>query len=255
MRPVVFSRFSLLAAAAASVALVPEAHASFVGRSLTLPGRTAELGLGLGLGREDFPDATGLGLNLELGYGFGSGLELRLRTGVRFGHDGRITRADEYGRTFQTETYGTGGDSFANPEIALRWSLARGSAAELGLDARVFLPVGSDIGVMIALPVLLRLGSVRLDTGVYVPILFYDPTQTIVSIPLHLWIQISGGTYLGPQLGFRFRDGDTTVPLGFGFGRVLSGRTELRLWLLFRDVSDSGDAKNFGAGVGFSFVF
>jgi hypothetical protein len=220
-------------------------------RGLILPPSVWELGLGLGLAREDAPDALGFGLNFELGGALTSRLELRLRSGVAFSREGRLTRADIYGRPFETETYNRGGDTLANPEIGLRWVLVRLTAVELGLDTRATLPVGSPFGLLIGLPVNLYFGGrVKLETGIFVPIVFYDDVWTIVSIPLHLWINLDSGLYLGPLTGVRFRDGGgTDVPLGFGLGTSLASDADLRLWILFPDVSESGGAKDFGAGV------
>ena len=57
-------------------------------------------------------------------------------------------------------------ETLANPEIWMRWSVARGQVAELGLEARAFLPIeaGTRFGVMFAAPLRLRLGAVRVDT-------------------------------------------------------------------------------------------
>jgi hypothetical protein len=245
---------SVLAAVLGTCVALPRAAeaARYVYRPLTLQRGTWELGLGLGVGRLDAPDATGLGLNLEAKVGLTSFVQLGLRSGVRFGNDGQITRADIYGRTFETETYGTGGDDVANPEVSLRWALVHGGIVELGLDGRIYLPFDDDFGFMVALPMLVHLGGVaRLDTGVYVPVIMRDETDTTVSIPLHLWFQLDGSLHLGPLTGVRFRDGgDEDVPLGFGIGTALSYDVDLRAWLLFPDVSEDGAAKNFGLGVG-----
>ena len=74
-----------------------------------------------------------------------------------------------------------------------RWAVARGCAAELGLELRAYLPIetGSSFGMMFGVPFGCAAGIVRIDTGVYVPVIFYDPTLTVVSMPVHLWIQAS----------------------------------------------------------------
>src|SRR5688572_7664538 len=91
--------------------------ASFVSRPLTLSRSDFALDLGLGLHhvRSSPEDITGFGLNLEMKIGLTSFLQLGARTGFRIGRDGRFTQADEFGRMFETETYGTGHDSVANP--------------------------------------------------------------------------------------------------------------------------------------------
>ena len=139
-------------------------------------------------------------MNLELRAGVTHDFELGFRMGFRLDDGGQVTQADCYGRPFDTETYGTEHDRVANPELHFRWSVARSYAAELGLELRVYLPIeaGSRFGFMFGLPIALRAGIVRFDTGLYVPIIFYDPTQTIVSIPLHIWIQADARLLAGP---------------------------------------------------------
>ena len=73
-------------------------------------------------------------MNLELRGRRRPRLELGFRMGFRLDDGGQITQADRYGRPFDTETYGTRFDRVANPEIRLRWSMARSYAAELGLS-------------------------------------------------------------------------------------------------------------------------
>lgn len=222
------------------------------GRSLTLPGGAFALDLGLGLGHLGRSDVTGFGLNLGLHYGLTSALELGIRTGVRFDNDGQIVQADEFGRTYDTQTHGAGHDSWANPELLLRGLLLRGTV-DLALEGRMVLPAATDtrIGLMLGLPVLLHLGSqARIDTGIYVP-LWFDPSRTVVSLPVQLWIS-TGAVYLGPSFGWQHdSQGDTTkILLGFALGKNVSGGTDLRSWFLFPDVGRSGGARTFGAGVG-----
>jgi hypothetical protein len=87
------------------VSLVATARSApaFVHRSIVLPQGDVALDPGLGIGRAPAgPNAsiTGLGMNLELRGGISSGLEIGFRTGLRFESEGRITRADNYGRTW-----------------------------------------------------------------------------------------------------------------------------------------------------------
>lgn len=242
-----------------------QAAAAWVFRGLTLPRGAVALDLGLGLGHEPIGttdrSVTGLGMNLEIAFGISHELELGLRTGARFGSDGEFTQADRYGRTFDTETYGTNHDALANPELRLRWAAAQGSMVKLGLEVRAYLPIetGSRIGFMFGLPLRLRLGAVRIDTGMYVPVIFYDPTQTAISFPLHIWLQASRGLWLGPLLGVRIPNsaagGHTMYPLGFGLGMALAGAIDLRTWILFPDISGDAAARHFGAGVGLQIRF
>jgi hypothetical protein len=233
------------------------AATSPVGRSLNLSNGTFELGLGAGIGHREPIDHTGLGINFELGYGITSVLELRLRSGLRFGEAGQVTDADRYGRPVETETYNLGSDSLANPEIGLRFNLVRSGTLELALDGKLYLPVSGSFGIMVGLPLALHLGSrLRLDTGLFVPIIFADPTYNEVSLPLHLWIKLQGGSFVGPITGVVFHSsGGRSVPFGFGVGTALSYDADLRAWLLFEDISHDGARNAFGAGVGLYVTF
>jgi hypothetical protein len=200
-------------------------------------------------------------MNLEISGGVTHELEIGLRTGFRLDDAGRRTRADSYGRPFETETYGTGFDHVANPELRMRWAVARGSNAQLGLEVRAYLPfeTGTRFGLMFGLPIALRAGAVRIDTGLYVPILFYDPTVTVVSVPVHLWIQASSTLWLGPLFGLKVVNAgggnDTQYPLGFGLGTMMSRAIDLRMWFLFPDLGHDAGARTFGAGVALQIRF
>jgi hypothetical protein len=232
----------------------PARATSYANRSLNLPNGVMELGLGLGVGHSEPIDYTGLGVNMELGYGLNSRLELRFRTGLRFGEEGRITQADYFGRPVETETWNLGFETLANPELGLRFSLERGGTAEVALDTRLMIPVDGDVGLLFGIPVALHLSRVRLDTGIYVPIIFNDDnTRVHVSIPLHLWIRLDSGTFLGPITGIRFYDGGgESVPFGVGVGTPLAYDADLRFWFLFPDIDDSDD---WGTGVGLYVTF
>jgi hypothetical protein len=257
----------LLAAAAVTLAAAPaRAEAPWIYRGIVLPRHDIELDIGLGLGHAPDPapsdgSVTGFGLNLEIIAGITHNFELGFRTGFRLDDGGQITQADSYGRPFDTETYGTNGDRMANPELRFRWAVARGPAAELGLELRAYLPIeaGSRFGFMFGLPIMLRAGDiVRLDTGLYVPVIFYDPTRTVVSFPLHIWIQATHRLWFGPLLGIRVVSqggSHTEYPLGFGLGTMLSRSIDLRTWFLFPDMNRDAAARFWGVGVALAIVF
>jgi hypothetical protein len=244
-------------ALALSLAASPASATSPVGRSLNLGAGVFELGLGAGIGHREPVDYTGLGLNFELGYGITPVLELRIRSGLRFGTAGEVTDADRYGRPVETETYNLGDGAIANPEIGLRFNLVRGGTAEIALDGKIYLPVDGDFGILIGVPLALHLGSrLRLDTGMFVPIVLANETYNEVSIPLHLWIKLQGGSFVGPMTGVIFPShGGKRVPFGIGAGTALSYDADLRFWLLFEDVSHDGGGKNLGAGAGLYVTF
>jgi hypothetical protein len=241
------------------------AEAPWVYRSIVLPRGAIALDLGLGLGHQpegppENGSITGLGMNLALSGSITHELEIGVRTGFRLDDAGQVTQADGYGRPFETETYGTDHDRVANPEVHFRWAVARGSAAELGLELRAYLPIesGSSFGLMFGLPVVLRAGAIRLDTGLYVPVIFSNPTQTVVSVPLHLWIQATRTLWLGPLFGVRVVSGGGShdqYPLGFGLGSSLTRTVDLRTWILFPDISQNEAARTFGAGVALQLRF
>ena len=141
----------------------------WVDRSITLPRLVFAGDAGIGLAHLRFGgrDFTGAGLNLEAGLGVTNSVELGLRTGVRLGDDGKLLGADAFGRTLNTETYGTAGDAFANPEFHVRWAAYSGSVVEVGLDGRVFLPVeqNSRFGLMMGVPLTFHIADfMRIDT-------------------------------------------------------------------------------------------
>jgi hypothetical protein len=240
-----------------------QARADYIDRPLVLPRSVWALDLGLGIGHRDNPapiaDTTGFGFNLELRGGISDSVELGVRTGIRLDSEGRGTVADVFGRTFDTETYHTGTDTFANPEVALRLALARGDAGAVGLEGRVYVPVdGGRAGILLGLPLHLHIGtSARFDSGVYVPIIFTKPdTTTIVSIPLHLWFEVERVS-IGLLTGVRIYNpgSSTAIPLGVGLNFALSHEADLRTWLLFPNVKGSGATDYFGGGVGLELRF
>jgi hypothetical protein len=250
----VFFTISIWSAAA-------RAEAPWVWRGLVVPHGQVAIDIGGGLGHIPDPGGgTGFGLNLELKAGVGPNMELGIRTGIRADDLGGATRADGYARPFDTETYGTNGDTVANPELHIKWRVARGPAVELGLELAAYLPIesGSRFGMMFALPLVLHASNVRIDTGVYVPILFYDPTISIVSIPIQVWFQATRTFWLGPVFGLRFVHSGAEYeqfPFGFGLGNAIAPNADLRAWFLFPDISADQAARRFGAGVAFEIRF
>jgi hypothetical protein len=256
-----FLAFALtLAAAPAALAAPP-----WVDRAITLPRHDWAFDFGLGVAHA--PGTLAPGFNLEAALGVAHRLQIGLRTGFRFGADARVLAADVYGRTFDTETYGTGSDVVANPEFYIRGGIVEGDVVELGLEGRVMSPFSQGLGLMFGMPLVFHFGrAARLDTGVYVPVLFYDPTVSLVSIPAHLWFQANSRLWLGPLSGVRVRTSQlpgepppfdrpffarsrTEVPLGFGLGIEVTRAFDFRTWFLFQDVAN-GEAERWGFGVG-----
>jgi hypothetical protein len=226
-----------------------------------------DVGVGIGHQRFDrgpFDDLTrtGVGMNLEGSLGVTDRLELGLRTGFRFGQpEDRSTRPDNYARTLWTETWGTGTATVANPEFRLRWVAHSGSVAEVGLDGRIFMPVenGTRFGLMFGVPLAFHLASfMRIDTGAYIPIVFYSPTFNGITIPAYFWFQPSEKLWLGPMLSVRFIDTpgagshEASLLLGFGLGYQVASAVDLKTMILFPQV-DNDFAREIGAGFGAQF--
>jgi hypothetical protein len=262
-----------LSAAVALAALSPDARAAepWVERPITLPRLNFAFDAGLGIGYVNLPPylppgvrgATGVGLNLELGIGITEHLEIGFRQGLRLNDDGRYTQADRYGRMFDTEYFGTEHDAVANPEFRIRGAVLSARVAEIALEGRAYLPVenGSRFGMMFGVPMAFHIGHVvRLDTGAYVPVIFYDPNAFIaLSIPFQVWIQATGRFWLGPLTELVVHRGapaprapnEEDVLLGFGLGYQFASFGDFKTWFLFPRINerDPGDLWGIGAGV------
>lgn len=260
-------RLVLAAALVAAGSLVPrssDAAERWVDRPMTLHRLVfaGDAGLGIGHHSGPGPDPTGPGLNLEGALGVTENLELGLRTGIRFGNDAKATGADGYGRTLWTETYGTGRDTFANPELRIRWVAYSGSVAEVGLDGRVYMPIedGTRFGVMFGVPLAFHLSDfMRIDTGVYLPTIFSDPASIAITIPGYFWFQVNEKLWLGPMASARFLGFNNDrafnhrndLLLGFGMGYQVINMLDLKWWALAPDIDDG--LHNWGLGFGVQF--
>lgn len=242
----VFSSFLLAAPTA-------RAAAPWVDRAITLPGRAWAFNLGLGVAH--VPDA-GLapGFNLEGAVSVAHGVEIGLRTGLRPNDMARGAQADIYGRPFDTRTYGTGVETVANPEFYIRARLIESQVVELGVEARAYAPFSVGFGFMAGVPLAFHFGrAARLDTGVFVPVLFYEPTRTLVNIPAHLWFQTTSRLWLGPLTGVVIHttgNNQADVPLGFGLGYSVTSSLDFKTWILFQDVAHSRNNGWWGFGAG-----
>lgn len=264
----------LIFAVLSIAALLParaDAAPRWVDRGITLPRHDFAFDVGLGiattrrtppLGPTPFDRARlGPGMNLEFAFSVIQHLELGFRTGFRFGDDGREAQADYYGRTLFTETWGTRYDAIANPEFKIRWAAYSGRIFEIGLDGRVFLPVerGSRIGMMFGVPMAFHVGDVvRLDLGIYVPVVFYNQEFTAVSIPFNVWIQASNRFWVGPMTSLRFIDygpggRGTEFLLGVGGGYQVTNAIDLKAMFLFPHINVTEGARDFGLGFGAQF--
>src|SRR4051794_25527435 len=234
-----------------TAAPLARAAGPWVDRSITLPRHDWAFDFGFGIAHQ--PRTLGPGFNLEGAFGVTHAVQLGLRTGFRFNQPARFGEADIYGRPFDTETYGTGVEVVANPEFYVRGALIQGDVVELGLEGRVMSPFSLGLGFMAGMPLAFHFGrAARLDTGVYVPVLFYDPTVSLVSFPFHLWLQLTHNFWLGPMAGVRVTTtqvSHTEVPLGFGLGYSVMRSLDFKAQFLFQDVAN-GEADRWGFGAG-----
>jgi hypothetical protein len=248
--------------ALASFAGVVMAAPPWVDRTLTLPRHDWAFDVGLGIAHYDeplpAPNDTGAGINLEMGVGVTRDVELGLRTGLRLDDEGRALQADQYGRLFDRQTFGTGADTVSNPEFRVRGSVARGDVAEVALEGRVYLPFefGTRPGFMFGVPFAFHIGEVaRLDLGLYFPIVFYTRAFYAISIPFDAWFQVTRKVWLGPMTGVRFnRFADNTtsndVSLGFGLGVQITRILDFKTMFLFPRINDARGTALFGLGAG-----
>jgi hypothetical protein len=233
----------------------------YVDRPITLPKHDWAFDLGGGVGHYDFGgpnQGTEVGLNFEMAVAPIRHLELGIRTGVR-PMNPRHIHADEYGRLYDRQTWGTRLGAVANPEFRIRGELVDTEIFELGLEGRLYLPVEPDprFATVFGVPMALHLGGVaKMDFGIYTPLLFYNPTVFGVSIPFDVMFQVTDKLWLGPLTNFKYFDpggGNPTFTdflLGFGLGYQFTSFLDLKTQIYWPAIDNDNGAANFGAGVG-----
>jgi hypothetical protein len=242
--------------------LAARAAEPYASRPLTLPRLNAAFDPALGIGHTSANGGeTGPGLNLEGAVGLTSDLELGFRTGARMGGEARHlqanAQADAYGRLFDTETFGTGGDALANPELRVLGRVLNAEVVEIGLEGRIVLPFegGTHFGAAFGAPFLFHFGRmVRLDTGAYLVTIFDHNMYGELRIPARLWFQATHRLWLGPILAlhheFRTVPDDTALALGFGLGYQITSWLDFKTQFLFPAINRSGGNNTFGLGAG-----
>jgi hypothetical protein len=249
--------FGPLALAGLLVAPSASAEPPWVDRHVVLPEHDWAFGFGVGVAHDYYdPPAnnpTGAGLDTEISVSPIDRLEIGIRSGLRIGDDGRATQADQYGRLFDFPTFGTNHDDFANPELRVRGALLRSSIVEIGAEGRLFLPAehGSEAGIMFGVPFLFHIVHVvRIDTGVYVPVLFYSPVDSYINVPLDVWFQATSRLWLGPITGVIIHPpaNHADVPFGFGLGYQVVSFVDLKAQFLFPALNETQGADTFGFG-------
>lgn len=264
-----------LALASSGIALAPGAAAAepWVDQPLTLPPLhfSADAGIGFAQAETFGVDPTnptgplisegnkvGWGSNLEAHVGLPFIGELGMRVGYRFDDAGIQGGADHFARLFDPIVNEPGGDSFTNPEIDLRGTLLPLDVFELGLETRVIVPTanGSDFALTPGVPMRVHLpGFLRVDTGVWLPLLFNGNPAYALDIPAQAYFQVDDA-FFGPFTGIRFNhpgggiDSTTDVPLGVGGGYTLGGIVDLKVQVRTERINDPNWAKLIGGGAG-----
>jgi hypothetical protein len=233
-----------------------DAAPPWVERHITLPEHDWAFDFGLGVARdyEAQLHPGRAGFNLEGAVSPVSGLELGFRTGLRI-DDTNNSRADDYGRLFDRQTFDAGNGTFANPELRVRGAIVRSTIVELALEGRAALPVntGTEFGAEFGVPIMFHLGdAARIDTGIWVPVTFSTPIDTAFSAPIDLWFQPTRRLWLGPMSGFVFHNvnNQLNIPLGFGLGYQFTHALDLKTQFLFPAINQTQGAQSFGLGVG-----
>jgi hypothetical protein len=216
----------------------------------------------VGVGVDHTPDDNGTvssGMNLEMAVGLTDRVELGVRTGIRFGDATNVSgiKPDRYGRLFDRQYFDGGDGVVANPELRVRWAFLSGSVGEVGLEGRFIAPLENNTyaGLSPGLPVALHLGErVRLDTGVFMPIVTNPQATTVgLSVPLDIWIQVTPRLWLGPMTGLQNtainrNQSTTSMSMGFGLGYQITRYLDFKTMLLLPELSN--DSRYFGVGAG-----
>jgi hypothetical protein len=254
----------------AGLASPARAAPPYVDRGLTLPEHDWSFDIGFGITHEgSLPNPlTGPGFNFEFAVSPVENLELGFRDGARFGDDARALHADEAGRLFDRETFGSYGANgiLSNPEFRIRGRVVHARVVEVAIEGRLYPPIedNSRVAVEIGVPLLFHLGNkARIDTGVYTPIVFFDRAYYAFDFPIDVWFQVTPKVWLGPIGGFRYEHQDFPPPvrpldhtfgsLGFGFGYQLARNVDMKAWLLSPHITDNRGIDDFELGFGFQF--
>jgi hypothetical protein len=97
---------------------------------------------------------------------------------------------------------------------------------------------------------------VRLDTGAYAPVIFYDPTAYVAfAVPFQVWIQASPRFWLGPLTELIIQRparsaNEQDVLVGFGLGYQFARFGDFKTWFILPRINDRDPANEWGIGAG-----
>jgi hypothetical protein len=269
---------SLLATAAAAVVFFPPSITmgapEWVDRGLTMRQFGVAIDAGIGIAHNAAGDFSGGGVSLDGAFGILDNLEVGLRFGLRVGDvDAKSLQADQYGRLFDLQSYGAGNSLFATPELRITGRVLDLSVVELGVEGRIYFPfaTGTFFSFMFGAPVRLHISRIlRIDTGVYVPVVFVStPGQTqnavTLNIPAEFWFQATRDFFVGPIVELRLNGENNDEPalgvdhsagllFGVGLGYALSRYADLKATFLFPQVNGS-PGPDIAAGLGLGLHF
>ncbi len=147
---------------------------------------------------------------------------LRLTLGAGFG----ITDQLEVGGTVMPLYIAPDGD-FGDIELYGRYALMQTKSTEVGVQLTVAMPTDTVLGIGAGAPILLRLGRLRIDTGVEVEVLFTEDVLVDLDVPFAVSVNVGDGLFAGLRSGiFAPQVKDVAVPLMAHLGYTLmSGKT------------------------------
>ena len=206
--------------------------------------------------------ALGSGVSLEEAVGLGHGLEIGARFGVRLEDVGRGLRADSVARGFDTQTFGTGLSTVANPELRLRLRAMQWSWGEAGFEDRIVLPIKPDPAVTEVLSAWIsihRWQRVRVDAAVTGWATWQSLADRGVldpgfAVPVSVWASVSRRLFAGIitstqyLAGTPYSSGSAKLTLGLGIGYRL-GACDVTGATYLLDVLDGG-TERIGLGFG-----
>jgi hypothetical protein len=241
-----------------------------------LPPRRLRLTLGAGLAVLTYPVRPGqsfaigaFGWNAEAAFGLPHDLEVGLRLGLR-DRGSPALRADQVARGSDTESFGTGLGTQANPELRLRWRAIRRGRTEAGLEDRVVIPWfgGETSATEVFGPwAAVRVGPVlRMEGGVNGVVTLYSfaggrvlgpalgtPVRVSAALPWRLYVTAFGTAHLFAATPYTSGRTEITAGAGAGWsGRRCGLGATIEGMDLFAGAVLEGSAERWGVAVGAS---
>jgi len=184
-----------------------------------------------GVSAGDRMSIIGWGWNLEAAAGLGHNLEIGARLGLRDA-EGRAIHADEAARVMDTETFGVGLGTVANPELRLRWRVLSRGRIEAGIEDRIVFPVPRYLDVTEVLGAWASLHGgrfVRVDVALNAVFIWRSFAagrvfQPGLGLPVRFSVNITSGLFAGVVAtthyfaSTTYTAAQTTVTVGAGLG-------------------------------------